>query len=410
MRDVHRFIADSILLSDRFDAIVARVADRKMPATGKKTAVAGAGPAGLTAAFYLALLGHEVTVFETKSEAGGMLRYAIPEYRLPKHILEREVELIRRMGVKFEFGMPVGSAISLDELDEQFDAVFLSIGTWKESWVNLAGTELKNVVPALPFLEGVASGSVSEIGRRVAVIGGGNAAVDAARTALRMGAEATIVYRRERKEMPAIKEEVEAAEHEGVKLLFLSAPHRIVGDGRGNVRALEIAKTRLGEYDLTGRRKPVLTGEIARIECDAVILAVGETIDLDFARGSGLTIRESGTLVVDRFTMETSRSKFYAGGDVISGASNVSNAMGYGKKAARKMDERLMGVKRFSRLTGGFDASEYEAEPATETPRQRAAELAPAMRVKSDAEVVVGLTKGQAAAECGRCLRCDVRA
>jgi len=410
MRDVHRFIADSILLSEHFDAMVARVADRKLPPTGKKTAVVGAGPAGLTAAFYLALLGHDVTVFESQREAGGMLRYAIPEYRLPKHVLEREVELIRRMGVKFEFGMPVSSAISLHDLDEQFDAVFLSIGTWKESWVHLPGTELKNVIPALLFLEGVASATVSQIGRRVAVIGGGNAAVDAARTALRMGADATIVYRRERKEMPAIREEVDAAEHEGVRLLFLSAPHRIVGDAHGNVRALEIAKTRLGEYDLTGRRKPVLTGEIARIECDAVILAVGETIDLDFARGSGLTLRDTGTFVVDRFTLETSRPKFYAGGDVITGASNVSNAMGYGKKAARKIDERLMGVKRFQRLSGGFDASDYEAEPATETPRQRAAELAPAMRVKSDAEVVVGLTRGQAAAECGRCLRCDVRA
>jgi NADH-quinone oxidoreductase subunit F len=410
MRDVHRFIADSILLSDRFETMAARVESRKMPPTGKKVAVAGAGPAGLAAAFYLALLGHEVVVFESKPEPGGMLRYAIPEYRLPKRVLAHEIELIRRMGVKFECGVAVGSAISLDELDERYDAVFLSTGTWKEAHMRLPGTELRSVLPALSFLEGVASGEVKEIGKRVAVIGGGNAAVDAARTSLRLGAEATIVYRRERKEMPAIREEVDAAEHEGVRLLFLSAPHRIVGDGRGNVRALEIEKTRLGEYDRSGRRKPVATGEIVRIECDAVIAAVGETVDLDFARASGLNIRESGTFVADRFTLETSRPKFYAGGDAITGASNVSNAMGYGKKAARKIDERLMGVKRFSHLMGEFDLGEYEAEPPSSTPRQRPAELAPETRVASDAEVVVTLTRGQAEAECGRCLRCDVRA
>jgi NADPH-dependent glutamate synthase beta subunit-like oxidoreductase len=380
-----------------------------MAPTGKRIAIVGAGPAGLTCAFYSALLGHDVTVFESQPEAGGMLRYAIPEYRLPKHVLAREVELIARLGVQFRFGTSVGADISLNELDEQFDAVFLSIGTWKESWVYLAGTELKGVLPALPFLERVAKGELAEAGKRVAVIGGGNAAVDSARTAVRMGAEATIVYRRQRKDMPAIKEEVDAAEKEGVKLLFLSAPHRILGDAKGQVRSLEIEKTRLGDYDQSGRRKPVPTGEVVRIDCDTVVLAVGETVDLDFCRASGLTLAEAGTFVVDRYSLETSRPKFYAGGDVITGASNVSNAMGYGKRCARKIDEKLMGGKRFYQLFGGFDYSRGAPESPGGTPRHRSAELAAAARVKNSEEVVLGLTPNQAHDEACRCLRCDAR-
>jgi NADH-quinone oxidoreductase subunit F len=411
MREVHRFIADSVLLSDDFENIAVRFASRKMAPTGRSVAVVGAGPAGLTCAFYMALLGHEVTVFESREEAGGMLRYAIPEYRLPKRVLAREVELIARLGVKFVFGSTVGApdGLTLNELDEQFDAIFLSIGTWKESWVYLPGTELKGVVPALPFLERIASGRPSEAGRRVAVIGGGNAAVDSARSAVRMGAEATIIYRRQRKDMPAIKEEVDAAEKEGVRLAFLSAPHRILGDASGNVKGLEIAKTRLGEYDQSGRRKPVPTGEVVRVDCDTVILAVGETVDLDFVRASGLTLADSGTLVVDRYSLATSRPTFYAGGDLITGASNVSNAMGYGKKAARKIDEKLMGSKRFAQLFGGFEYQRAAPDSPQPAARRHSAELAASVRVKSDREVVLGLSAADAHEECGRCLRCDVK-
>jgi len=409
MREVHRFIADAVLLSEDFEAAAERLAKRKMAPTGKRVAVVGAGPSGLACAFYLALLGHQVTVLESQAEAGGMLRYAIPEYRLPKAVLAREVEMIRRLGVEFRFGVAVGLPITLNELDEQFDVVFLSIGTWKESWVYLPGTELKGVIPALPFLQRVVSSDTAGSGSRVAVIGGGNAAVDSARTAIRSGAEASIFYRRERKDMPAIREEVAAAEKEGVRLQFLAAPHRILGDAHGNVKGIEIEKTRLGEYDQSGRRKPVPTGEIVRFDCDTVILAVGETVDHDFARASGLVLAESGTFVVDRYTLETSRRKFYAGGDVITGASNVSNAMGYGKKAARKIDEQLMGTKRFRQLFDGFEYSLERLEESDAHPRQTSAELAPEVRVQSDAEVVLGLTASQARWEACRCLRCDVK-
>ena len=409
MREVHRFIADSIYQSDRFDALAARIVARKQPPTDRKVAVVGAGPTGLAAAFYLALLGHEVTVYESNPEPGGMLRYALPEYRLPRDVIRREIELIRRLGVDFRCGVAVGTDITLNDLDNQYNAVFLAIGTWKEAWVYLPGTELKGVLPALLFLEAVAKEEPVRLGRKVAVIGGGNAAIDSARTALRMGSEVTVIYRRERKDMPAIREETDAAEHEGARFLFLATPHRIVGGEEGNVKAIEVVKTRLGEFDASGRRRPVPTEEIRRLECDTVILAVGEAVDLDFVRASGLRIKENNTLEVDRYTLETSRSKFYAGGDLISGASNVSNAMGYGKKAARNIDQRLMGVWRWDKIDPGIPYSSTPPDEPTATPRHELAELPPRERVESFVEAMVGLTAEETAAESARCLRCDIK-
>ena len=410
MREVHRFIADSVFQSDKYELMVQAVLARKLAPTGRKIAIVGAGPAGLTAAFYLALLGHDITVYDSKPEAGGMLRFALPEYRLPKSILRREIELIERLGVKFTFNTQVGFDIPLNDLDDHFDSVFLSIGTWKESWVYQSGTELKGVYPALNFLTAVAEGQEVAIGRRVAIIGGGNAAIDSARTALRKGAEAIVFYRRERKDMPAIEEETNAAKEEGAKFVFLAAPHRVIGDAKGGVRAIEIVKTRLGAYDASGRRKPVSTDEIQRFDCDSVIFAVGETVDLDFARASGLSLKENGTIEVDRFSLETSRPKFYAGGDLVTGASNVSGAMGYGKQAARNIDRQLMEVERWGRL---FPELEYgQVPPAEPSPSRRhtGQPLAAALRARSQNEVVAGLTHEESHDEACRCLRCDVKA
>ena len=409
MREVHRFIADSIYQSDRFDALAARIVARKLPPTDRKVAIVGAGPTGLAAAFYLALLGHEVTVYESNPEPGGMLRYALPEYRLPRDVIRREIELIRRLGVDFRCGVAVGTDITLNDLDNQYNAVFLAIGTWKEAWVYLPGTELKGVLPALLFLEAIAKEEPVRLGRKVAVIGGGNAAIDSARTALRMGSEVTVIYRRERKDMPAIREETDAAEDEGAKFLFLATPHRIVGDEEGNVKAIEVVKTRLGEFDASGRRRPVPTEEIRRLDCDTVILAVGEAVDLDFVRASGLRIKENNTLEVDRYTLETSRNKFYAGGDLISGASNVSNAMGYGKKAARNIDQRLMGVWRWDKIDPGIPYSSAPPDEPTTTPRHELAELPAHERVESFVEAMIGPTGEEIAGESARCLRCDIK-
>jgi NADPH-dependent glutamate synthase beta subunit-like oxidoreductase len=263
--------------------------------------------------------------------------------------------------------------------------------------VYLAGMELAGVQPAVHFLEAMAKGADVALGQRVVVIGGGNAAIDSARTARRMGAEVTVIYRRERKDMPAIVEETDAAEAEGVQFLFLATPHRILGDEQGSVRSIEVVKTKLGEHDRSGRRRPIATDETLRVACDSVILAVGETVDPDFAKASGLKIRENGTIEVDRYSLATSRKKFYAGGDAISGASNVSNAMGYGKKAARMMDKMLMGAHRMRLLSPEF---EYDMEaPASPSEARR----------HHTGMLEIGLTPVEATEECLRCLRCDIR-
>jgi NADH-quinone oxidoreductase subunit F len=409
MREAHRHIADAIYQSDRFDPMLERLRAGRLEPTGRKVAVVGSGPTGLTAAFYLAMLGHDVTVFEERSEAGGMLRFAIPEYRLPKSVLRRELDLIEGMGVKMEFNTRVGVDLSLDELASRFDAVFLSIGTWKESGIRLPGTELKGVYPALPFLEAAAKQEKMPIGARVTVIGGGNAAIDSARSAVRMGAGVTILYRRERKDMPAIDEEIQAAEEEGVRIVFLAAPHRIVGDAKGNVKAIEIVKTRLGEYDNSGRRKPILTDEVRRFDCDSVILAVGETFDKDFCRASGLELKEEGTIVADRFSYETSRPNIYAGGDLITGASNVSSAMGCGKQAAQNIDLGLMGEQRWDRLFPEFEYSHHAPAEPSLIHRHVGRYVSVEARVRSQQEVVDGLNTQETLEECRRCLRCDVK-
>ncbi|MBA3913296.1 MAG: FAD-dependent oxidoreductase [Acidobacteriales bacterium] len=409
MREVHRFIADEVFSSERFGPLLGRILARKLDSTGRKVAIAGAGPAGLTAAFYLAMLGHEVTAYDENPEAGGMLRFALPEYRLPKAILSREIEVIERLGVKFVFNTRIGFDIPLNELDERYDAVFLSIGTWKESWIYQPGTELRGVYPALNFLAAVAKSQATTLGRRVAVIGGGNAAIDSARTALRKGSTVTVFYRRERKDMPAIAEETRAAEEEGAKFVFLAAPHRIIGDAGGNVRSIEIVKTRLGEYDNSGRRKPVFTDEIQRFDCDSVIYAIGETVDLDFARASGLTLNESGTIEVDRYSLATSRARFYAGGDVVTGASNVSNAMAYGKQAARHIDLQLMEADRWGQISCQLAHGETAPEEPSRSNRHEGRAISAVLRTNSYQEVVPGLDAEEVWDEACRCLRCDVK-
>jgi NADH-quinone oxidoreductase subunit F len=408
MREVHRVIADSILLSDQFDAMAAHIVAKRLASTGRRVAVVGAGPTGLTAAFYLALLGHEVSVFESHAEAGGMLRYALPEYRLPKAVLDREVEIIRRLGVQFVFNSQIGTDLSLNDLGAKFDAVFLSIGTWKEGQVYVAGNELTGVLTALSFLEAEASDKPVKLGEHVVVIGGGNAAIDCARTAIRKGSAATVVYRRERKDMPAITEEVEAAEQEGVRFRFLASPHRITGE-RGSVKAIEVLKTRPGEFDSSGRRRPIDTDEVRVVSCNSVILAVGEDVDKDFYRAAGLAIKESGMLIADRYTLETSRENFYAGGDLITGASNVSNAMSYGKNAARNIDLRLTGEARFESILPGFQYGQTPPAQPSNSRRHHPHDLPAAIRAKSFQEATSALRPEEAYEEACRCLRCDIR-
>jgi NADH-quinone oxidoreductase subunit F len=407
MREVHRVIADTVLLSDQFEPMAARIVSKRLACSGKTVAVVGGGPAGLTAAFYLALTGHAVTVFEAHSEAGGMLRFALPPYRLPREVLDREIEIIRRLGVRFVFDSHIGTDTPLAELEEKFDVVFLSIGTWKESQVRVAGSDLTGVYGALHFLEGEARDLPAHLGDSAVIIGGGNAAIDCARTVIRRGANATVIYRRERKDMPAIAEEVDAAEAEGVRFVFLASPHRILGAG-SSVVAIEVTKTRLGAFDTSGRRRPIETGEVQSFPCGSVILAVGEGVDLDFCRASGLAIKDSGTLKVDRYALTTSRGNVYAGGDFVTGASNVTSAMAWGKEAARNIDRHLSSEPRYDSIMPIF---EYDQTPPVtkDTPRHNARFLPAAVRAKTFAEAVSALPPEAARAEACRCLRCDIR-
>jgi len=210
--------------------------------------------------------------------------------------------------------------------------------------------------------------------------------------------------------MPAIHEETQAAKEEGAKFLFLAAPHRLIGDAAGNVRAIEIVKTHLGEYDTSGRRKPVLTDEVRRFDCDSVILAVGESVDRDFVENSGLHLKENGSVEVNRFTLETSRARFYAGGDVVTGPSNVSGAMGYGKQAARNIDRQLMESERWNQLFPDFEYEQATPPEPSESRRHSGRALEALVRVRSmNEEVIAGLAPDEALDEACRCLRCDVK-
>ncbi len=243
MRETHRYIADTAYNSDLAKKVLKRILKRKRAATGKKIAVVGSGPAGLSGAFYLALLGHKVTIYDSAPDAGGMLRYALPEYRLPKHVVDKEVALIRGAGVQFKFNAALGKTLKLDELEKKHDAVLLAIGTWEETQLGIPGEDSKDLYSSLEFLNASAHGKKPRLGKKVAVIGGGNSAIDAARTSMRLGAEVTIIYRRSREDMPAIRDETEQALEEGARLITLAAPIRIITDKGGRITGMEVAKT-----------------------------------------------------------------------------------------------------------------------------------------------------------------------
>jgi len=307
-----------------------------------KVAVIGAGPAGLTAAVELAKKGYDVTVFEASSSLGGMLKKCIPEYRLPKAVLDAEIEQIRKLGVEIVANTQLGKNLTLDRLrQDNYKAVFISTGAHKSRKLGVEGENLDGVVQALGFLRDINVGKKVRVGERVAVIGGGNVAIDAARTALRFGAkEAHILYRRSRDEMPANPFEVKEAEEDGVKIQFLVAPKQIVGKD-GKVTSLECVKMSLDEPDETGRRTPKpIEGSEFTLPFNMVILAIGESPSTDFLPKE-IEIGEGNVIVVDPFTMETSLPSVFAGGDCVSGPATVVEAIVAGKRAAAHIEHFL---------------------------------------------------------------------
>ena len=325
----------------------------KAEPTGKMVAVVGAGPAGITAAADLARRGHQVTVFEALHDAGGVLIYGIPEFRLPKDIVRGEVDYVKRLGVKFEFDSVVGRLLQVDELLEgEFDAVFLGIGAGAPRFLKVPGENLNGVYSANEYLTRVNLMKAYRFpeydtpirqGKKVAVVGGGNVAMDAARCAVRLGAEEVrVVYRRSEAEMPARLEEIENAREEGVIFDFLTNPTRILGDDRGRVAGMEVVDMVLGEPDESGRRRPVVkAGSEHIMDVETVIIAVGtipnplvpkNTPDLETTRWGTLVVDDSG---------RTTREGVWAGGDITTGGATVISAMGAGKKAAEDIDRWL---------------------------------------------------------------------
>lgn len=348
---LERFLAD-------WEAASGRIEKPAMAAlNGMKIAIVGSGPAGITVANDLALLGYEITMFEALHEAGGVLTYGIPEFRLPKAIVKREVEYVKSLGVKLYLDFIVGKTRTIDSIMAEFDAVFVGAGAGLPWFMNIPGENLNGVYSANEYLTRCnlmkayrfpAHDTPMKRPARVAVFGGGNVAMDSARTALRLGAdESHIVYRRSKQELPARLEEAENAEEEGVIFDYLTLPVRLIGNEQGWLTEIECIKMELGEPDASGRRSPVpVKGSEFRMKADAVICAIGNSPNpLIPMTTPGLKVGKKGNIEADEETGKTSRDRIWAGGDVVTGAATVISAMGAGRKAAKSMHDALSGLK-----------------------------------------------------------------
>jgi NADPH-dependent glutamate synthase beta subunit-like oxidoreductase/CO/xanthine dehydrogenase FAD-binding subunit len=396
IKGIERFIGDYIL--DNADKIITPPEGNK----DKSVAIVGSGPAGLSAAYYLRRLGYSLTIFEKMEEAGGLLTYGIPPYRLPKDVVSRQLKALEGMGIKFKLKSDVDKETTA-KLMKSFDAVFMACGAWKERLVGAEGEEL--MMSGLEFLKDSNLGTRKVPGKKVAVIGGGNAAVDVARTLLRLGAKPVIVYRRSRAEMPAVREEVENAEEEGIKIQFLTQP--VAASKRGGKIALKCTKMKLGPPDETGRAKPVpVAGSEFTDEFDAVMKAIGEEPDTSAIPAELLD--RNGRLKVDASTHSLGKNVF-AGGDFITGPATVVAAIASGRKAAGSIDQSLGGKRRKYNGNGAGRLPErFNVEYLTKTSRADTPELPVAKRVKSLVSEDVGsLDLSAVETEANRCFNCS---
>lgn len=335
--NLERYVADFAHENDLISSDAAKP-------IGKRVAVVGSGPAGLSCSADLARAGVDVTIFEALHEAGGVLVYGIPEFRLPKSLVKKEIDGVKSLGVKIETDVVVGKSVFVEELLEEYDAVFIASGAGVPMFMHIKGENLNGVYSANEYLTRVnlmkayKADSVTPIRRakRTVVVGAGNVAMDAARTALRLGNEVTLVYRRSRAEMPARAEEIEHAEQEGVKFDLLVNPVEILGDENGNVKGARLIRMQLGEPDASGRRRPVeIEGSEFEIECDQIIVALGTTPNPIIKKSfPSLETSKKGTIVADE-NGKTNVDKLYAGGDAMTGAATVILAMGAGKRSAK---------------------------------------------------------------------------
>lgn len=377
----------------------------------ERVAIIGAGPAGLSAAYYLALEGYSVTIFESSSEPGGMLYWGIPEYRLPRAILKKDIEFIKQLGVEIRTNTPIGEQFSLEDLlAAGFKAIFLGVGAQKSTRLNIEGENLAGVIPGIDYLKAINSGKELPLGNRVAVIGGGNVAIDVVRTAIRKGTkEVFILYRRRREEMPALPEEIREAEEEGVKIHYLVAPKKIIGK-EGKVVGLECLRMELGEPDESGRPRPVpIAGSEFILEVDSVIPAIGQSIDLScLSQGKDWNISRRGTLVVDPITYATNIPGIFAGGDMVSGPATVVEAIGAGREAAISIARYLQGMDLHEGREKKLPVAEITPQEIKKHPRYHPPKLSVTERIKNFQEVQQGFSEEEAILEASRCLNCGI--
>jgi NADH-quinone oxidoreductase subunit F len=411
IRALKRFVADYALKKEL------RPYRQPAPQIKAKVAVIGAGPAGLTAAYDLALKGYQPTIFDALPVPGGWLVKGIPDHRLPKDMLKWDIEHIKSAGVTIRTNTALGKDFSLDNLFAQdFKAVFIATGAHKSMRMGIEGENSEGVVQGTELLRAVNLGEKVPLGARVGIVGGGNAAIDAARVAIRdkKAREVTILYRRTRQEMPAFAEEIEAAIEEGVKIQFLVAPIKVLTES-GRVKGVRCIRMRLGDVDASGRRSPLpVDGSEFTVELDTLVPAIGERADSSiFTAKDKLSISQWGTIEVDLDNLTTGRPGVFAGGDAVTGPGTVVEAMAAGRRAARMIEKFLEGESldreySLTRPSIYIEPVDLTEEELGRTKRPKMPRLTRTARKKNFKEVELGLTEEAAVAEARRCLRCEL--
>ena len=381
-------------------------APNNAPSTGKTVAIVGGGPSGMTAAYYLQLMGHQVTVFERLAELGGMIRYGIPSYRLPRERLDEDLNHILSTGVEVKYGVNVGTDITLDELKEQFDAVYLSIGAHTDKKLRIEGETATGVMSAVEMLRLIGENKTPDFkGKKVVVVGGGNVAMDVARSSVRLGAESvSIAYRRRKKDMTALPEEVEGAIAEGCEVLEMYAPDSVKVDANNNCVAMCLRPQMAGAIDRSGRPSPVDAPEpILELACDIVVVAIGQNIESEYFAEQGIPCKW-GTIVAENDTTIQNVEGVFSGGDCVTGPATVIRAIAAGKVAAENIDEYLGYAHK---LEFGVTVPEPTLIDRTPCGRCNTKEREAAERKHDFTMIEFGLSYAEAKQEALRCLRCD---